>query len=77
MNIYLLTNNVVTGYDTYDSCVVVAKDEESARLIHPSGYDYDYDYVDWCKPEEVEVKLIGTTETEEEGTVIIASFNAG
>lgn len=73
MNIYLLTNNVVTGYDTYDSCVVVAKDEESARLMHPDDYGCDV----WCKPEEVEVELIGTTDTQEEGSVIIASFNAG
>lgn len=34
-NLYLLTQNVNAGYDTYDSCVVVAEDEESARRINP------------------------------------------
>lgn len=35
MNLYLLTQNQVTGYDTYDSCVVAAESEDDAREIHP------------------------------------------
>lgn len=35
MNLYLLTQNDNTGYDTYDSAVVAAKDETQARSIHP------------------------------------------
>ena len=38
MNIYLLEQNVNNGYDTYDSCVVVAENEEAARNIHPSEF---------------------------------------
>ena len=38
MNIYLIWQNENRGYDTYDSAVVVAEDEESAKLIHPSTY---------------------------------------
>ena len=41
MNIYLLTQNTVRGYDTFDSCVVIAKDEESARRIHPYSEIFD------------------------------------
>ena len=35
MNIYLLSQSKNTGYDTWDSCVVIAKDEEEARMTHP------------------------------------------
>ena len=37
MNIYLISQNVNQDYDTYDSAVVVAADEDSARHIHPYG----------------------------------------
>lgn len=33
-NLYLLTIDYL-GYDTFDSCVVCAKDETSARGVHP------------------------------------------
>lgn len=38
MNLYLISQDKVTGYDTYDSAVVCAKDEADARTIHPSGF---------------------------------------
>ena len=38
MKIYLLTQNVVRGYDTYDSCVVIAESEEKARRMCPDEY---------------------------------------
>jgi len=37
MGIYLLTQTAVRGYDTYDSCIVVAASPEEARRIHPRG----------------------------------------
>lgn len=37
MNLYLLTQDIVDGYDTYDSVVVVAESEEDAKTIHPSS----------------------------------------
>ena len=37
MNIYRISQNVNNTYDTYDSAVVIAKDEESARRMHPNG----------------------------------------
>lgn len=45
MNIYKLSQNINNGYDTYDSCVVCAENEEEARLIHPS------EFVDHCDDE--------------------------
>lgn len=38
MNIYLLEQDINTEYDTYDSCVVIAENEDSARNIHPSSF---------------------------------------
>lgn len=38
MNIYLLEQDLNNGYDTYDSCVVIAESEEAARNIHPSSF---------------------------------------
>ena len=36
MNLYLITQDVNTNYDTFDSAVVVASCEDDAKLIHPS-----------------------------------------
>lgn len=56
MNIYVVTQNKVTGYDTCKSFVVVAPDEETARNTHPTqhpeledwvAYDDDYNPVPW------------------------------
>lgn len=38
MNIYKLSQEHVVGYDTYDSCVVIAKNEKEARAIHPCKF---------------------------------------
>jgi hypothetical protein len=37
MNIYLISQNDVCGYDTFDSAVVIAESEEDARSIFPSS----------------------------------------
>jgi hypothetical protein len=50
MNLYLLSQTENRGYDTFDSCVVCAPNEEQAKTIHPRG---DLNYVSgrgwiWC-----------------------------
>lgn len=35
MNLYLLSQNDNTSYCSYEACVVLAKDEESAKWVHP------------------------------------------
>ena len=37
MNLYLLTQDVNMGWDTYDSAIVCAESEEEAVKIHPNG----------------------------------------
>ena len=36
MNLYLLSQDTDTNWDTYDSCVVSAETEEEAQLMHPN-----------------------------------------
>lgn len=83
MNLYLLSQTKVRGYDTFDSAVVAAESEEQAREIHPKGemwspYTWDgWDTYSWPNPKDVVVEFIGTAK---EGTpvgVICRSFNAG
>jgi hypothetical protein len=38
--LYLIQQDEVFGYDTYDSAVVVAGSEQQAREINPSGSHY-------------------------------------
>lgn len=37
MYLWLISQKQNSGYDTYDSAVVVAPDEESAKRVHPSN----------------------------------------
>lgn len=80
--LYLLTQTVNQEYDTYDSCVVVAKDEISAKSIQPSGRPIaEYEQVgfyNWAPPSEVNSQFIGIAHSDlNDGDVICASFNAG
>jgi len=85
MNIYLLTQNTCHGYDTYDSCVVIAKNRDDASTIHPSalegGRRIGYvDSDDWpSDPKHVTVELLGPElgGSDQLSRVICASFNAG
>lgn len=83
LKLYLLTQNDVHGYDTYDSLVVAAESEAAARLIGPTS---DHKFGDnsrlhsqtWTPdPAEVNVKLIGIAAEGTTKGVILASFNAG
>ena len=78
MNIYKISQEANTGYDTYDSAIVAAETEEDARNISPDGGDWKIRWGYWCQfPHQVEVELIGTAKDGTEAGVILASFNAG
>lgn len=85
MKIYVLRQDQNNSYDTYDSVVVAAEDEESAKRIHPDhtlgdNWKDNWEHQDsWCEsPDLVSVEYIGTYEGKEtEPHVILASFNAG
>ena len=42
MNLYYVSQSKNSDYDTFDSMVVCAPDEDTARRIHPSFYLYRY-----------------------------------
>ena len=79
--LYLLTQNMNKGYDSYDSCVVCAKNVRDARKISPNGLKWDgsNDFGgSWCIASKVEVELIGIADKKiKENTLICSSFNAG
>lgn len=81
MRLYKLSQNVNNGYDTYDSCIVAAENEDEAAEIHPDGFlnntlENDEWYT-WCRIEDVKVEYIGEAKEGIERGVILASFNAG
>jgi len=43
MKIFKLSQNVNNDYDTYDSMIVIAENEEQAKRMHPSFDDIFYD----------------------------------
>lgn len=83
MKLYLIEQNENVNYDTYDSAVVAAPDEHTARHTHPNGYDMNADewtrrYSSWCSsPDKVKVTFIGEAMPDVVRGVICASFNAG
>lgn len=89
LKLYLLSQNVNTDYDTYDSCVVAAKDEAQARRIHPGMYGNRLWWVPdkdglrsqavrcWASPKEVSVVYIGDAVIGTKVGAICSSFNAG
>ena len=91
MNLYLIYQDINTGYDTFRSAVVVANSAKEAQNIHPDGRSGSYDrYDSWVsRPDLVEVIYFGKVGSESEddaffpkqsmypGAVICSSFNAG
>ncbi len=53
MNIYVISQDSNTGYDTYDSAVVVAESADTARLLHPGGWVWDTDRKCWVCENDV------------------------
>ena len=81
MNLYLISQSVNTGYDTYSDAVVAAESEEQARNIHPDGTpESKDDYFrrsTWAPVKDVQVELIGIAKDGTKVGVICASFHAG
>lgn len=43
MKLFLISQSENNGWDTYDSAVVAAEDEDAARKTHPSDYTDGWD----------------------------------
>ena len=62
MKIYRISQIINSAYDTYDSAIVVAHNEDEARNMHPSGVTLStadkYDKNSWVEsPDDVTVEL--------------------
>ena len=82
MKIYLISQNVNKFYDTYDSFLVCAENEDEAKDIHPGGYKINWgDRGDstWVnsKSDLICEEIGDAKEGIKKNEVIIASFNAG
>jgi hypothetical protein len=47
MNLYRISQQINNDYDTYDSAVVCAENEEEARRTHPSSFVTHYKNGKW------------------------------
>jgi hypothetical protein len=79
MKLFLLSQNENNEYDTYDSAVVAAEDEESAKQINIDEYSsWGSKSSSWCSsPDKVNVKYLGEAAEGILSGIILASFNAG
>ena len=81
MNLYLLTQDVNVGWDTYDSAIVCAESEEEAVKIHPDGTFFDSMWLatyDWVKmPSDVKCRKIGVADESIEKGVILDVYFPG
>ena len=75
MNIYKLSQTTNCGYNTFESCVVIAENKKEAVKVHPNGYqnwdtrgqksEYRYyryknfDINDWAEIKDIKVEFIG------------------
>lgn len=89
MLIWRIYQSIVHDPDSWDSAIVIAPDEESARRIHPGGYVWDeekevwlHDWksrepveydTGWANPKDVKTELIGITIGRKEDEVILSS----
>ena len=82
MKLWILTQDEVDGYDTFDSCVVCANNEYDARQIHPCEKYFDRNFSwgtrGWAtSPENVKARCIGKAIGVSAGDVVLTSYNAG
>jgi hypothetical protein len=86
MKLWLIEQDSVSGYDTYDSAVVCAETEEDARHTHPSGFIWKEvgERPDWWRwqdtwglPDTVTATYIGEAAPSVLPGSVCASFNAG
>lgn len=86
MKLFLISQTKNRGYDTYDSAVVAAQDEATARNIDSeTGHPLNWGHFPpleprawWCSSlDNVTVLYLGEAGPGIEPGVICASFNAG
>jgi hypothetical protein len=83
LKLYRISQNENNDWDTYDSAIVAAENEDDARRTWPGEYGGWESAIParlsgWCSaPELVNVELVGTAAPGVPVGVVLASFNAG
>lgn len=81
MKLFLIEQSQNLNYWTYDSAVVAAANEETARNMHPGTGMAIKDWSateSWCDgPHHVRVRYIGEAADDVEQGSICSSYNAG
>ena len=84
MKLFLIEQDQNCDYDSYDSAVVAAPNEDAARTMNPSNgqpmkdEDWNKNYGSWCNgPEHVKVRYLGEAIDGVELGIVCSSFNAG
>ncbi len=81
MKLFLICQEQNNSYETYDSAVVAAPDEDTARQMDPGNggeMEWGTPYSSWCEsPNHVTVRYIGDAADDVDQGVVCASFNAG
>lgn len=78
MNIYKISQDYNNNWDTYDSAVVIAENEEAAALTSPCDYRKSLCAGVWVdSPEKVKVELLGKARAGEKPRIVVASYKAG
>ena len=83
MKLYLLTQDDNSSWDSFDSCLVCAENEEDAKSIMPDfnegkPFEPSRKYGTWAFTiEGVRCKEIGIANLDVKRGVVINSFNAG
>lgn len=90
--LWLISQDVNGGYDTFDSAVVVAETEQQAKETFPGDYPHvwkvdawyhdngdkvDTRYGCWATPDQVTARYIGVARPSLPIGSVISSFNAG
>lgn len=84
MKLWLIEQHINNDYDTYDSAVVAAVDEEAARDTHPYAAKTTREteiegklYSSWAPFDKVRATYLGEALAGMPSGGVLASFNAG
>lgn len=77
MKLYLISQDVNNGYDTWNAFVVCAKNEEDAKTVRELD-PVDEFYGGWVKDtNDIKVEYLGNAKPGSKRGIILESFNAG
>ena len=81
MKLFLISRKDDYGYDDFDSAVVCAENEETARNTNPNGsgpVEWGQKWTSWANhPDLVVVTYLGEADPNVAAGVVCSSFNAG